>query len=79
MKAELEKSIVECLHELDDAELSEVFDFVEFIRFRRVAASPDARALAAVRGKYRNLLSSSEEFARRKEEEIRLEEEKWQR
>jgi hypothetical protein len=32
-----------------------------------------------LRGKYRDIMSSSEEFARRKQEEIELEEAKWKR
>lgn len=35
------------------------------------------KAIHALRGKYRNQLSSSEEFARQKQVEIELEEQKW--
>jgi uncharacterized protein (DUF433 family) len=35
--------------------------------------------LSSLQGKYRDIMSSSEEFARRKQEEIELEEAKWKR
>ena len=34
MNASLEQSIIERLHDLDDARLAEVCDFVEFLRSR---------------------------------------------
>ncbi|MDO8332006.1 MAG: hypothetical protein Q7T36_16190 [Fluviicoccus sp.] len=49
MNASLEQSIIERLHDLDDARLAEVFDFVEFLRSR------PPRSLQAMTG----LLSAS--------------------
>jgi len=47
---------------------------------QKAAASKSApNAIYALRGKYRNKLSSSEEFAQRKAEQIKLEEKKWHR
>jgi hypothetical protein len=43
------------------------------------ATNYDPDTIDALCGAFKNNLSSSEEFARRKEEEIKLEEEKWQR
>jgi hypothetical protein len=43
------------------------------------ATNPDPDTIDALCGAFKNDLSSSEEFARRKEEEIKLEEAKWQR
>jgi len=76
MNAVIEQAILNRLHTLDDNRLSEVLDFVEFIANRDkctaiIAASPSVQSL---RGKYRNLMSSSESFAIRKTEEINLEE-----
>jgi hypothetical protein len=39
---------------------------------------PDPNVIDTLCGKYRNYLSNSEEFARRKQEDIEIEERKWQ-
>lgn len=41
--------------------------------------APNLKAIDALCGKYRNQLSSSEEFAKQKQAEIELEEQKWQK
>jgi hypothetical protein len=75
MNAVIEQAILNRLYTLDDNRLAEVLDFVEFIARRErctlVAEQPTVKSL---RGKYRNLMSSSETFASRKAEEINLEE-----
>jgi hypothetical protein len=75
MNAVIEQAILNRLHILDDNRLAEVLDFVEFIAHRdehsaRIAEKP----AISLRGKYRNLMSSSDAFASRKAEEINLEE-----
>ena len=76
MNAVIEQAILNRLHTLDDNRLAEVLDFVEFIALRdnctrMIAEKPSWQSL---RGKYRNLMPSSEDFANRKVEEINLEE-----
>ncbi len=74
----LKKAILNKLHTLDDHRLAEVLDFIEFIA-RRDKHTPavESSAVRSLRGKYRNLMSSSESFANRKAEEINLENERF--
>jgi hypothetical protein len=79
MKAELIQTIMEKLDSLDEKHQLQVLDFIEFLQSRQTPPSADADVLSALQGKYRDIMSSSEEFARRKQEEIELEEAKWKR
>ena len=78
MDTQIRQRIIESLQSLDSFRLSEVLDFVEFIDHRGKTISADPNAIDALCGKYRDRLSSSLEFAQRKREEIKIEEEKWQ-
>ena len=78
MDTQVQQKIVESLQHLDSFQLSEVFDFVEFIHRKRKTILPDANVIDALCGKYTDRLSSSKEFAEIKLEEIKIEEEKWQ-
>jgi len=78
MDTQIQQKIIESLQNLDSFRLSEVLDFVEFIDHKGQTMSPDPNAIDALCGKYRDRLSSSQKFAQRKQEEIKIEEEKWQ-
>ena len=78
MDTQIQQRIIESLQNLDSFRLSEVLDFVEFIHHKPKTISPNTNTIDALCGKYRDRLSSSQEFAQRKREEIKIEEEKWQ-
>lgn len=78
MDTQIQQKIIESLQHLNSFQLSEVFDFVEFIHRKRKTILPNPNTIDALCGKYRGCLSSSKEFAERKREEIKIEEEKWQ-
>lgn len=78
MEAQIQQEIIVNLQYLDSFQLSEVLDFVVFLH-RYKEKLPDPKVIDAICGKYRDRLSSSVEFAQRKQEEIRMEEEKWKR
>ncbi len=78
MDAKIQQRIIESLQNLDSFRLSEVLDFVEFIHHKPKTISPNTNTIDALCGKYRDRLSSSQEFAQRKREEIKIEEDKWQ-
>ena len=77
MKMQIEKRIIGNLQHLDTFQLSEILDFTEFLRSRKTSGEPDYSIIDSLCGKYKNYLSCSDDFARRKQEEIRIEEEKW--
>ena len=79
MNMQVQQQITERLRLLTPPQLTEVLDFVEFLHTRQHAVSADSSMVDVVYGKYKPFLSSSENFARRKQEEIRQEEAKWQR
>jgi len=80
MNTQIQQKIIESLQGLDSFQLSEVSDFVEFIHCkRRICMLPDFEVIDQLCGKYRDRLSSSQEFAIRKQVEIGLEEQKWQK
>ncbi len=61
---------------------AEVLDFVLFLEKKLMQRAPAPHAISAINrifGSYADSLSSSEEFARRKQQEIEQEEAKWQR
>jgi len=79
MYAQMQQKIITNLKHLDSFELVEVLDFVEFIHHKKRLKLPDPIEIDTIYGKYRDRVSSSQEFARRKQEEIELEEKKWKK
>ena len=79
MNGQLQQQIVEHMQYLNAFQLSKVFDFVRFLEHKPEEMAPVPDVIDTLCGKYAHRLSSSEEFARRKQEEIRLEEAEWQR
>ena len=75
MNAVIEQAILDRLHSLDDNRLAEVLGFVEFIALQdnHTGMIAEKTSWKSLRGKYRNLMSFSEDFANRKTEEINLE------
>ena len=78
MNTQIEKKIIKNLKSLNSFQLSEVSDYVEFLRQRRKNKVFETSTIDVLWGKYKDRLSSSEQFAQKKREEIELEEEKWQ-
>lgn len=77
MDANIQKKIIEEIKNLDSFQLSEVLNFVDFLYQKRKIKTPAPDAIDSIWGKYRKSLSGSDEFARRKLDEIKKEEEKW--
>jgi len=77
MGIEIHEEIVENLKSLDSFQLTEVLDFVRFLNYRQKEHIADTSIIDNLFGKYKHKLSSSTEFARLKEEEIKKEEKKW--
>lgn len=80
------------VEELPESENHAAARYLEFLRDRgREEAAPSGNGqstetyeerrarIYALAGKYKNVLSSTDEFCRRKQEEIDLEEAKWER
>ena len=80
MNIAIEQAILERLHTFGDTRLTEVLDFVDFItrRYSQISVA-DETVTPSLRGKYRDLMPSSESFAAHKEEEKMLESEKFYR
>lgn len=76
MDTQIQQKIIKSLQHLDPFQLSEVSDFVEFIHHKRKAILADPSTIDALCGKYKDRLSTSNEFAKRKKEEIKIEKEK---
>ena len=78
METQVQQKIVRIIQHLNPPQLTEVLDFVEFIKQKQRKNIPDPKAIDSICGKYKKDLLSSTEFALQKEEEIKIEEEKWQ-
>jgi hypothetical protein len=76
---QIEKRIISRIQGMNDLHLREVLDFVEFLRSRSLPEKKQPRRYSHLRGKYKDRLSPSDEFARRKRLEVELEEGKWNR
>lgn len=73
METTIQKKIINRIQDLNSFQLKELLDFVEFLNQKVKTSFPKENIINAICGKYRSRLSSSEDFARRKREEIRLE------
>ncbi len=81
MNIQIQQKIVTDLSYLNSQQLSEVYDFIEFLRhkYKQKFTLPNTDIIDSLCGKYRDKLPSSEEFAMAKQAEIKQEERKWQR
>ncbi len=79
MKTPLQQQILGNLQQLTSLQRAEVLDVVEFLRFRQRVIPPVPDMIDVLCGTYQQRLSSSIAFAQRKQDEIRMEDEKWQR
>lgn len=79
MIAAMQQEILTNLQVMNSAQVAEVLDFVEFLRYRPHKHLPDVRSIDALCGKYKQRLSSSQEFAHQKSAEIQSEEAKWRK
>lgn len=77
MDIQVQKEIIDKLNNLDEFEKTEVLDFVEFLAFKRQKMVTDFSIIDVLFGKYQAKLSDSDEFARKKQNEIEQEEAKW--
>ena len=68
-RTRIKQKIVSNLQYLDSFQLKEVLDFVEFIQRKQREKVPDLEAIDTIYGKYKDRVSSSVEFARRKAED----------
>jgi len=76
METQVQQKIVRIIQQLNPLQLTEVLDFIEFIKQEQRKNIPDPKAIDSIYGKYKKDLLSSTEFALQKEEEIKIEEEK---
>ncbi len=79
MNTQLQQQIIGNLQQLTSFQRAEVLDVVEFLRSRRRVVRPVPDMIDVMCGTYQDRLSSSTAFAQRKQDEIRMEDEKWQR
>lgn len=79
MDTHIQQKIMKDIQHLDSFQLSEVLDFVDFLSHKTRAVSPEPDIIDSLCGKYKKRLSTSTEFARSKQEEIKKEEAKWLR
>ena len=78
MGNEVQQRIIENLEHLDSFQLSEVYEFVETLQKKRRMKMPDPKMIDQLCGKYQEHLSTSSKFTKRKQQEIEVEEAKWQ-
>lgn len=78
MDTHIQHKIMKDIQHLDSFKLSEVLDFVDFLRRKAKTVSPEPDIIDSLCGKYKERLATSGEFSRRKQEEIKKEEAKWQ-
>ncbi len=78
MSHALQQRILNYLGELNSFQSAELLDFLKFLTSKKGAAAPSPGDIDSLRGKYAKRLSSSEDFARNKKNEIRKEQKKWQ-
>lgn len=79
MNTQLQKQIFARIQGLDESHLREVLNFIDFLRFRGNPKPEKPGTYSHLRGKYKNLMRPSDEFAHGKAEEIQREEAKWKR
>jgi len=77
MDTHIQQKIMKDIQHLDSFQLSEVLDFVDFLSSKAKPVSPEPDIIDALCGKYKKHLSTSNEFSRKKQEEIKKEEAKW--
>lgn len=78
MSTQIQQKLLADIKQLDSFQLFEVADFIDFMIQKKKPVPPDPIAIDAICGKYKDRLTNSEEFAKSKQEEIELEEKKWQ-
>lgn len=78
MSTQIQEKLLENIKQLDSFQLFEVATFIDFMVHKKKTALPDPIAIDAICGKYKSWLTDSAEFAKSKQAEIELEEEKWQ-
>jgi hypothetical protein len=77
MEPKIQQKIINNLQSLNSNRLLEVLDFVEFLHSKQESSLPDPKIIDSVCGKYKNFLSSSDDFSQKKQEEKKLEDDKW--
>lgn len=73
MNAHIQNKIIERLHSIDSFQLREVLDFVEYLSSKNKNPSFGYENIDLLFGKYKDALSSSDEFARWKKSEKEIE------
>ena len=79
METQVQQKIIRIIQNLDHPQMSEVLDFLEFIKQKQRKKLADPKVIDSICGKHKKDLLSSTEFALQKEDEIKIEEHKWQR
>ena len=76
---QIEQKIINHFQHLTSFQLAELLDFTEFLLYRKKTDSFNPDAIDKICGKYKDSMRSSDVFARKKQEEIQIEEDKWKR
>jgi hypothetical protein len=71
------EKLLNMIQDLDPVQLQKLINFTDDLKKQTRKSSPEKALIDSIHGKYKAHLSSSDEFARKKETEIQLEEEKW--
>ena len=77
MNAQMQDKIVESLRYFDSFQLAEVLNFVQYLKTKNSERKKNLKHIDLMLGKYRDKLSSSDEFAKLKKVEKEKEENKW--
>lgn len=78
MEPQIQQKIINNLQSLNSNHLTGVLDFVEFLHFKQESSLPDPKIIDSLCGKYKKFLSSSDEFSQKKQNEKKLEDNKWE-
>jgi hypothetical protein len=77
--AQIQSKIIEGIEHFDSFQLTEVLDFVEYLKYKNKEQHKSLDSIDLLFGKYRDKLSSSDMFAKSKQAEKKKEEMKWKR
>jgi len=79
MELRAKEKLLNMIRDLDPVQLEKLIKFTVDLKKQAARPIPSKTLIDSIHGKYEARLSSSDEFAQRKADEIQLEEEKWRR
>lgn len=79
MDLQTKEKLLNMIQDLDPVQLKKLIKFTDDLKKQARKTSFKKSLVDSIHGKYRKQLSSSEQFAQKKDVEIQFEEEKWHR